>query len=217
MFMVRRNLEYAKQIAFSSEETLMFSYECGLNMKDTEGDYVECGVAAGAQIIAMATASPNKIIHAFDSFDGIPLPCNRDDQMPGIRYLTKEEQKDLPNAGEQELVSSGATVIPLDGFIHNLMKCDINLSNITIHKGWFEETLPKTSIAKISILRLDGDLYNSTLVCLQYLFNNVIEGGIVIIDDYELEGCKNACDDYFKSIGYEPKYKKISNISYFIK
>ena len=67
--MVRRNLEYAKQIAFSSEETLIFSYECALNMKDTDGDYVECGVAAGAQIIAMATASPNKIIHAFDSFD----------------------------------------------------------------------------------------------------------------------------------------------------
>jgi len=219
--MVRRNmnshLKYASQIAFSTEETLLFTYECALKMKDTDGDFVECGVAAGAQVIAMASAAPGKAIHAFDSFEGIPLPSNRDDQMPGIKYLSKKEQKALPNAGEQELVSSGATVITLYSFINHITLSGVDLQGIVWHVGWFEKTMPMNNIQKISILRLDGDLYNSTLVCLQHLFEKVIPGGIVIIDDYELKGCKDACNDYFKSIGYKPKYQFVSNIAYFIK
>ena len=208
-------LNFAKQIAYSSEETLKFSYDCALKLRETEGDYVECGVAAGAQVIAMHAAAPRKTIHAFDSFEGIPLPSNRDDQMPGIKYLTKEEQNALPDAGKQKLKSSGATAVSLEAFITNLSIANVNLDKITIYKGWFEKTVEKARIDKIAILRLDGDLYNSTLVCLQHLFPLVIEEGIVIIDDWELEGCRAACEDYFKSIGYEPNYKHISNIVYF--
>jgi hypothetical protein len=151
--MVRRNmnshLKYASQIAFSTKETLQFTYECALKMKDTEGDYVECGVAAGAQIIAMASAAPGKIIHAFDSFEGIPLPSNRDDQMPGIKYLSKKEQKALPNAGEQELVSSGATSFSLVSFLNHLHSSGVEHKGIVWHVGWFEKTMPMNSIEKI--------------------------------------------------------------------
>lgn len=212
---MKQGLKLAKQIAYSSEETLMFSYECAVKMKDTEGVYVECGVAAGAQIIAMAEGAPNKIIHAFDSFEGIPLPSNKDNQMPGIKNLTKEEIKKLPNPGEQILESSGATVVSLENFNKNISIVE-NPENIISHKGWFENTVEKCDIDKISILRLDGDLYNSTIVCLKHLFPKVIKGGIVIIDDWELLGCKTACNDYFKSIGYTPNYLSVSNIKYFI-
>ena len=215
--MVANNLTFAKQIAYSSEETLMFSYECALKMKDSEGDYVECGVAAGAQIIAMATAAPHKNIHAFDSFEGIPLPSNRDDQMPGIRYLSEQEISQLPAPGKQTLETTGATSITLDNVIGNLMSANIELSKIIIHKGWFENTIPESEIEKISILRLDGDLYNSTYVCLKGLFPKVISGGIVIIDDWQLKGCRDACKEYFESVNYSPEYQFISNISYFIK
>ena len=145
----------------------------------------------------------------------IPLPCNQDDQMPGLKYLTKEESDALPNAGEQVLISSGATVITLESFMKNISVLP-NKDNIVVHKGWFEETLPNNTIDSVSILRLDGDLYNSTLVCLKHLFKKVIKGGVVIIDDWQLAGCQRACNDYFKSIGYTPKYKQISNIVYFI-
>jgi len=213
--METNNLKFAKQIAYSSEETLMFSYECAKKMKDSDGHYVECGVAAGAQVIAMAEGAPDKIIHAFDSFEGIPLPSNKDDQMPGIQYFTKSEQNKLPDFGHQELVSSGATVVPLDAFMTNISKVK-NIANIKVYKGWFENTLQENKIDKISILRLDGDLYNSTLVCLQHLYPKVIQGGIVIIDDWQLQGCQLACVDYFKSINFTPNYKSISNICYFI-
>lgn len=212
-----KGLDFAKKIAYSSEETLMFTYECAKKMKDTDSIYVECGVAAGAQIIAMATGAPDKIIHAFDSFEGIPLPSNRDDQMPGIRYFTKDEQVLLPDAGKQELISSGATIVPYTSFFNNLILSGINTNNVISHIGWFENIIPSCNINNIGILRLDGDLYNSTYVCLNHLFPKVIEGGIVIIDDWQLEGCKLACEDYFTSIYYNPIYKFVSNIAYFIK
>ena len=73
------------------------------------------------------------------------------------------------------------------------------MENIYSYKGWFEDTVPAFAdyCEDISILRLDGDLYNSTYVCLKYLYPKVIKGGLVIIDDWALPGCRSAVDDYF--------------------
>lgn len=218
-------LDYAKQICYSSEETLMFTYEMAKKYANTPGVYVECGVAAGAQIIAMAYGAPNKIIYAFDSFEGIPLPSNKDDQYPGIKVLSKEEQSNLPDPGEQLLESSGATTVGINDFWDHIEKAlgDFGLLQVEVVKGWFEETLQRLPWYVyndlrdgISILRLDGDLYNSTSVCLKYLFPKVINGGLVIIDDWNLPGCRKAVFDYF---GGELKYPMqfVSNIAYFIK
>lgn len=211
-------LDYAKQIAYSSEDTLMLSYEMAKKYADVPGVYVECGVAAGAQIIVMHAAAPGKIIYAFDSFEGIPLPSNRDDQMPGIRILTDAEINALPDPGKQSLESSGATsVSEYDFWQHIDAMFGQKKHSIKAIKGWFEETVAKSDTGPIAILRLDGDLYNSTFVCLQHLFERVINGGCVIIDDWELPGCRAACDEYFSLINYEPDYKSISNIKYFYK
>lgn len=183
---------------------------------DQPGVYVECGVAAGAQIIAMAYGAPNKTIYAFDSFEGIPLPSNRDDQMPGIMMLTETERKALPDPGRQVLKSSGATAVNEYDVSTNIMNAFKlkSFPEIIFIKGWFEETVIGFD-KDIAILRLDGDLYNSTFVCLQHLFGNVIKGGCVIIDDWGLKGCQDACKEYFELIGYEPKYQFISDIAYF--
>lgn len=209
-------LEYAKRIAYSTEETLMFTYEQAKKYADKEGVYVECGVAAGAQIIAMACGAPNKTIFAFDSFEGIPLPSNRDDQMPGIAMLSEAERKALPDPGKQKLESSGATCVSLDDFWINIKESGVDWMNINSVKGWFEKT---TLIfdEKISILRLDGDLYNSTYVCLKNLYPNVIEGGLVIIDDWELKGCRDAVVDYFDEMNKAKLIQGVSNIAYFYK
>lgn len=212
------SLAYAKRIAYSSEETLNFTHRMAMKFRSIDGCYVECGCAAGAQVIAMADAAPRKRIWAFDSFQGIPLPSNRDDQMPGIEFLTPTQQKMLPNPGEQKLISSGATSVSLPDFYNHLKNAGVFGAGIIPVEGWFEETIPKADyINKIVILRLDGDLYNSTWVCLQHLFPKVIQGGCVIIDDWELPGCRSACEEYFALIGYMPDYKFISNISYFYK
>ena len=209
-------LDYAEQIAYSSKDTLQFSYDMAVKFKDTAGVYVECGVAAGAQVIAMAAGAPDKIIYAFDSFEGIPLPSNRDDQMPGIRRLKEWEQKALPDPGKQVLESSGATAVSLDNFLEHIENSLGKYHKVYAVPGWFEETVIDFNY-HIAILRLDGDLYNSTWVCLQHLFPKVIQGGCVIIDDWNLKGCQDACKEYFALIDYKPDYKFISDICYFFK
>lgn len=209
-------LDYAKQIAYSSESVLRFTHDMAVKYKDSPGVYVECGVAAGAQIIAMAAGAPNKFIYAFDSFEGIPLPSNKDNQYPGIRFISESEQMALPNPGEQVLESSGATVVSEESFrehIDNAIGIDyedgvgfgftLNLKNgchVVTRVGWFEEVLPVNPVPPISILRLDGDLYNSTYVCLKYLYPKVIKGGICIIDDFALSGCRDSVNDYFADL-----------------
>jgi len=210
-------LQYAERIAYSYKETLHFSYEMAKKYADQPGVYCECGIAAGAQIIAMAYGAPNKTIYAFDSFQGIPLPSNRDDQYPGIRKLNDDERKALPDPGKQVLESSGATVVnEYDVSTHIMNAFKLKPPDIIFVKGWFEETVIGFD-KEIAILRLDGDLYNSTFVCLQNLFPKVIQGGCVIIDDWNLKGCQDACKEYFELIGYEPNYQFISDIAYFIK
>ena len=209
-------LQYAEQICYSTKETLHFTYEMAKKYADVPGVYVECGVAAGAQIIAMAYGAPEKTIYAFDSFEGIPLPSNKDNQMPGIKMLSKAEQKALPDPGHQVLESSGATAVSLESFKEHCFNSGVGTRNIKPVRGWFEETVINFQRESIAILRLDGDLYNSTLVCLQNLFPKVIEGGIVIIDDWSLPGCRKSVFDYF---GGELKHPMqfVSNIAYFIK
>jgi O-methyltransferase len=73
---------------------------------------------------------------------------------------------------------------------------------IHYHVGWFQDAIPADhqDIGPIAILRLDGDWYASTKVCLEYLFDKVVKGGIVIIDDYgTYDGCRRAVDEFMKA------------------
>lgn len=73
-------------------------------------------------------------------------------------------------------------------------------------KGWFRDTLPKAPIDKLAILRLDGDMYESTMDALRSLYPKLSPGGFAIIDDYfAVEGCRAAVSDYQKEHGFEEK------------
>lgn len=192
-------LEYAARIAYSSREVLQFSFEMGKKYKDIPNTcMLESGVAAGAQIIALMAGSECKVpIYALDSFEGLPLASNKDNQAPGLYYFTKTEQMALPNPGEQVLVSSGATVVSeYDFWQHIDTAFGQKKHNVKTVKGWFEITLPTFECPPISVLRLDGDLYNSTYVCLKYLYPKLIKGGVCIIDDWALPGCRQAVMDW---------------------
>ena len=78
-------------------------------------------------------------------------------------------------------------------------KIGYNKENIIYHQGWFQDTLPSDAgmIDKIAILRLDGDWYESIKVCLEYLYDKVQKGGIIVIDDYGYyDGCTKAVDEF---------------------
>ena len=89
-----------------------------------------------------------------------------------------------------------------------------------VHEGWFQDTLPQAikEIDRIAILRLDGDYYESTKVCLEYLYPKVVRGGAVIVDDWCLKGCREACEEYFKAHQIDPLIHFVDVcVRYFIK
>ena len=159
------------------------------------GDYVECGVWRGGISAALAEVLGNhKTFHLFDSFEGLP-PAKEID-------------------GAAALAWQGNTKSPLyfdncraeESFVIQAMKLARH-PNYQIHKGWFEKTLPVFNRTRIAILRLDGDWYESILVCLDNLFPKVVQGGLVLLDDYYAwDGCSRAVHDYFS------KTKSVSRI-----
>jgi O-methyltransferase len=92
----------------------------------------------------------------------------------------------------------------------NFRKFDLLDERVKFVKGWFHETLPSCAVGQIALLRLDGDMYESTIVSLEALYDRVAPGGFVIVDDYGyLESCRSAVHDFFQSRGLNPEIEKI--------
>jgi hypothetical protein len=176
------------------------------NYKHSNGDVVECGVWRGGMIAGMAEVLGNtRTYHLFDSFEGLP-PAKEIDGRSAIEW---QKNKDgiyyFDNCTAKE---SYATQL--------FQKLNVKY---TINKGWFEQTLPNYNyLNHIDILRLDADWYESTLICLQYLYPKVRKGGIIIIDDYYAwDGCSKAVHDYLSAIKSNDKIESQDNFAYIIK
>ena len=87
-------------------------------------------------------------------------------------------------------------------FDRNIERAGVSTSRLRVVAGWFNETLPPPSLRSISFLRVDGDLYGSTLDSLRRLYPLVEAGGAIYIDDYGgFIGCQHAVDQYRQEIG----------------
>ena len=180
---------------YSTWQTIELTYQCAKWVIDNNipGNFVECGVAAGNNLAAMCKAG--RFGYGFDSFEGIPWAGENDTQQPGIGEIDKSKLG---------LLESSGITIHTEENVHADFK-KYGIENYQLVKGWFQNTLPET-LSKwsdrfnfsISVLRLDGDLYDSTYISLLYLYPLLSDGGILIIDDWNLEGCRKAFDDYFK-------------------
>ncbi len=179
--------------------TLHNSYASAASIiaRGTPGAFVECGVYAGSQCGAMALAAQDanaiRQVHCFDSFCGFPKASLHDSQ----------EWQDRLDVGSS--VEPSRPLDPAWGFNVNITS-EVVRDNFrqwgfpsdwfTFHVGWFQETVPSWR-EPIAVLRLDGDLYESTMVCLNHLYPLLSPGGICIIDDYDVAGCRKACDEFF--------------------
>ncbi len=156
--------------------------------ENIKGDFVETGVWRGGVIMLMkAILEENKIsnraIWAFDSYEGLPKP----------------NPKKYPSDEGNKMHQLNILSVSLDEVKTNFQKYDLSTDGIRFEKGWFKDTLPDNEIESISLLRLDGDLYESTILALENLYSRVSAGGYVIIDDYNaFQYCKKAVDDYRK-------------------
>jgi O-methyltransferase len=151
--------------------------------QNVPGDFVECGVYAGAQAAMMARAildapdtGDERKVHLFDCFEGVPLAGPEDDELKGK--------------------AAGEAKCSLSAVMENMRAWKIPARVIVYHPGLFERTVPLATrdgiVKEIAFLRLDGDLYRSTTVCMEHLYPKVQRGGWVCVDDFNLSGCRKA-------------------------
>ena len=95
---------------------------------------------------------------------------------------------------------------------------------VRFHKGFFRYSLPVlrqellATGKKVALLRMDGDMYESTMDILYNLYDLVADGGCVIIDDFEIPVCKQAMHEFMARHKLHPNYVTIDNASaYFCK
>ena len=115
-----------------------------------------------------------------DSFEGLPppdaaqYPADRDDA-----HWTKDK-----------------LAVSLDQVRDNFERYELLDDHVVFLKGWFSDTLPSAPIEALAVLRLDGDMYQSTIEALRALYPKLSKGGYVIVDDYGLPNCRAAVEDY---------------------
>lgn len=150
-----------------------------------EGDLIETGVWRGGACIFMravlaAHGIGNRKVYVADSFEGLPEP---------------DPEKYPADAGDTYHLCA-ALAISQEDVENNFRKYGLLDGQVVFLKGWFKDTLPHAPVEKLAILRLDGDMYGSTMDALGNLYPKLSRGGYCIIDDYALKGCKQAVDDY---------------------
>ena len=170
-------------------------------LDNVPGDFVETGTYNGGTavlmlktMIALDTAEPRRHFWGFDSFEGLPAP-NDEDRGKGAAFAEAQ----LPTAAASKHAGVARRFKSSeDAFKANLRKNDVWRDGlVTPVKGWFRDTLPRARASRISFLRLDGDLYKSTMEGLTHLYPKLSAGGYVYIDDYgSFEGCKRAVNRY---------------------
>jgi O-methyltransferase len=167
---------------------------------NVEGDFVECGIFRGGNIIIMSQFLDNfklkKNIYAYDTFEGMPLPGNEDLDLRGNNSIVKFlELKNNQNEGSKWCYCD------INVVKNNIKKFNEEyLKKINFVKGKVEETLldARNLPKKISLLRLDTDFYSSTKTELNILYPLLQKKGVLIIDDYgHFKGAKKAVDEFF--------------------
>ena len=122
--------------------------------------------------------------------EGLPDLSKKDVAYPDD---AKVDVKGMNGRGPLEL----ALAVSLDRVQDNFDKFDLLDDQVHFLKGWFSDTLPNAPIDRLSILRLDGDMYQSTMDALNALYHKVSVGGYVIVDDYNSwPHCRQAVDDF---------------------
>lgn len=216
-----QTIENIALAALSSVETCRSTYAvCRQALEEgIPGDFVECGVYAGSHAAIMAktliddpfeghevtnSKKPfdrciTRRVHLFDSFEGIPEPTEQDKE-----YLASGHR-------------AGTAACSLEGVKANMKQWGIPEELLVYHPGWFDRTifnpLPHPwigphGIEDIAVLRLDADLYESTMICMEGLYPLLSLGGFLIVDDYGLTGARQAVNDYMlnKAGGFGPVY-----------
>ena len=153
--------------------------------EDIPGDLIETGVWRGGSSIFMrgilkAHEDTTRKVWVCDSFQGLPAP--------NVAKYPKDEDLDLSVFPE--------LAVGVDQVRHNFRRYGLLDEQVEFVVGWFADTLHTVPVEQLAVLRLDGDLYESTIQALEPLYPRLSPGGFCIVDDYHIPACRAAVDDY---------------------
>ena len=173
---------------------------CAAAVRDgVPGDFIETGVWRGGVTILMkavlaAAGDTDRAVWVADSFEGLPVP-------DGERY---------PADAHLDWSGVKALKVGADAVRANFDRYGLLDDRVRFLEGWFCDTLPDAPIEQLAVLRLDGDLYQSTMDALVALEPKVSSGGYVIVDDYAgWESCRAAVEDYRSTNGITAPITKV--------
>ncbi len=153
----------------------------------TAGDLIETGVWRGGATIFMrgvlkAHGVTGRAVWVADSFQGLPPPD--DEEFP-------QDAGDIHHTIEELAVS-------LKEVTSNFERYGLLDEQVRFLPGWFRDTLPDAPIEQLAVVRLDGDMYGSTMTALRCLYPKLSIGGFLIVDDYGIHspGCRRAVNDF---------------------
>lgn len=150
------------------------------------GDFIETGVWRGGACIMLravlkAWGVTDRKVWLADSFAGLPRP----------------DPERYPADRGQTLHAYPALAVSVETVCDNFARYGLLDEQVVFLKGWFRDTLPTAPIERLAILRLDGDLYESTKQALDALYDKVSDGGFIIVDDYGVfQNCREAVADF---------------------
>lgn len=143
------------------------------------GALVDCGVWNGGSTVMLAVGAPTRTAWAFDSFEGLPAPSERDD--------------------DAHAASWEGSCVGREENVRDAFRRYADPRRLRIVKGWFDESLPASAqaVGPIAVLHADGDWFDSIKITLEVLYDQVSRGGCVVIDDYAVwSGARKAVDAF---------------------
>jgi len=173
--------------------------------EDIPGDLIETGVWRGGACIFMrailkAYGEKERTVWVADSFEGLPPPD--------------------PNSYPADIddpfhIYSQWLAISKEQVERNFRRYGLLDEQVRFLKGWFKDTLSSAPIERLAVLRLDGDMYESTIQALEALYVKLSLGGFVIVDDYRLKPCAQAVQDFRRAHGIEDEIIDIDGMGSF--
>ncbi len=162
------------------------------------GDFIETGVWRGGVVILMraileAYGDHERTVFAADSFQGVPPPNVAEYQ---------------PDTGSQ-LHTAQALAVPRDEVEKNFELYGLLDDQVQFLEGWFKDSLPAVKEHAWSVVRLDGDLYESTMDALTNLYDGLSIGGFLIVDDYGHAPCRQAVEEFRDAHGIDEPVESI--------
>lgn len=167
-------------------DNIQYCVESALQ-NDIQGDLIEAGVWRGGAAIFMrallaAYAITDRRVYVADSFQGLP-------KVDVVKYPEDIVVKHLHR--------EGYLAVSREAVEANFRKYGLLDEQVVFLPGWFKDTLPNAPIDKLAVLRIDGDLYQSTIEALENLYPKLSKSGFCIVDDYSLvPPCRYAVDDF---------------------